>query len=147
MTTHTSTAPQTGLREFQHLTVERAAASLFAGNGRKRFLVADEVGLGKTRVAAELIRRLDVDRGRKPGVVVYFAPNVDVAHQNLRVLRPRGGAIETSQRLTLLAEKAKLLESPGVHVLGFTPGTSLGVRRGTGTARERALLMLLLSPI
>lgn len=147
MTTDTSAAPQTGLREFQRLTVERAAASLFVAEGRKRFLVADEVGLGKTRVAAELIRRLGADRGRKPRVVVYFAPNVDVAHQNLRVLRPRGGAIETSQRLTLLAERAEQLESPGVHVLGFTPGTSLQVRRGTGTARERALLMILLAPI
>jgi hypothetical protein len=135
------------LREFQRLTVERAAASLFAGAGTGRFLVADEVGLGKTRVAAALIRRLESARRRKPSVVVYFAPNVDVAHQNLRVLRPRAGAIETSQRLTLLAEKAALLESPGVHVLGFTPGTSLDVRRGTGTARERALLMTLLAPI
>ena len=89
--TSLSQAARTGLREFQRMTAERAAASLDQREaGAGRFLVADEVGLGKTRVAAALIRDIDAKRpARGQRVVIYFAPNAEVAQQNLRILRPR----------------------------------------------------------
>jgi hypothetical protein len=144
-----ATVPRDGLRRFQRQTVERVWASVFDGRGTGRFLVADEVGLGKTRVAAALIRRLQRAGGaHNRGVTVfYFAPNADIAHQNLRILRPRVSAREPHQRLTLLPLFESELRKPGVHVLGFTPSTSLAVLRGTGTAKERALLLALLRPI
>jgi hypothetical protein len=40
-----------GLRRFQEATRQRACEVLFNESGHQRFLVADEVGLGKTRVA------------------------------------------------------------------------------------------------
>ncbi len=116
-----ATVSHDSLRRFQRLTVERVWASLFEEQGRGRFLVADEVGLGKTRVAAALIGRLDRGAGRRRGVtVVYFAPNIDVSRQNLRVLRPRPSTSEPFQRLTLLPLFEGELHKPGVHVLGFT---------------------------
>lgn len=137
-----------GLRRFQQRTVERVWTSLYNGQGTGRFLVADEVGLGKTRVAAALIRRVEAHLARRAsGTVVYFAPNAEVANQNLRILRPHARQSEPRQRLTLLPLFEPELRKPGIHVLGFTPATSLAVSRGTGTAQERALLVTLLRAI
>ncbi|MGI8755698.1 MAG: DEAD/DEAH box helicase family protein, partial [Acidimicrobiales bacterium] len=138
-----------GLRPFQQRSVERAWTSLTGKEGSRRFLVADEVGLGKTRVASAVIRQFAAS-GRRKGrgqVVIYFAPNAEVSRQNLRVLRTDAPANEPRARLTLLPLMAEQLERPGMHVLAFTPQTSLRVGRGTGTAEERALLLRLLRPV
>ena len=137
-----------GLRPFQRKTVERVWASLHGDQGTGRFLVADEVGLGKTRVAAALVRQFEATRRSTRGqIVVYFAPNAEIARQNLRILRLGKPSHEPRARLTLLPLFAADLQEPGTHVLGFTPGTSLSVSRGTGTAEERALLLALLRPV
>ena len=136
------------LRAFQRLTVERAAASLGGlDGGTGRFLVADEVGLGKTRIAAALIRDIDAKRAiRGHRIVIYFAPNAEVAQQNLRILRPRTPARLLPGRVTLLPSAMETLCAADTHVLGWTPGTSLRVA-GTGRQDERALLLRLLRSI
>src|SRR5680860_474752 len=92
-----------GLRPFQRKTHDRAWASLYPNQGLGRFLVADEVGLGKTRVAAGIIRTLQhkTSTARKGTVVAYFAPNAELARQNLRVLRLGQAARDFPSRLTL----------------------------------------------
>jgi hypothetical protein len=143
-----SQAATADLRAFQRITVERAAASLEKRDrGTGRFLVADEVGLGKTRVAAALIREIDAKRpAQGHRVVIYFAPNAEVAQQNLRILRPRTPSRPLPGRVTFLPTAMQILREPDTHVLGWTPGTSLRVA-GTGRQDERALLLRLLRSI
>ena len=97
------------LKPFQRRTVEHAFHRLFAAeNGTGRFLVADEVGLGKTLVARGIIARTidhlwnDVERID----IVYICSNGSIARANLPKLRV-GGADERSfalaTRLTMLA--------------------------------------------
>ena len=108
--------------------------------------MADEVGLGKTRVAkgviAEVWRRHQ--RARKGTVIVYVAANSEIGRQNGRVLRGgEGPAADLPSRPTLLPLHADKVRARGLHILTFTPATALSLRRGTGTARERALLLQL----
>lgn len=46
------------LQEFQAAAVQRICDQLNAENGSRRFLLADEVGLGKTMVARGVIDEL-----------------------------------------------------------------------------------------
>lgn len=134
------------LREFQRRSCSRACEALFGESGSRRFLVADEVGLGKTRVAKGVIAAVKSRhvRARRGRVVVYVAANAEIGRQNGRVLRGSDEEIDLPSRPTLLPLHSKQLRAPGVHILTFTPMTALRLRRGTGTARERALLFHLL---
>jgi hypothetical protein len=137
-----------GLRRFQEATRRRACEVLFAETGYHRFLVADEVGLGKTRVARGVIQTLHEQRpSRAATVVVYLAANLEIARQNLRTLRFSDEPHELPSRPTLLPLALSAVRAPGLHVLGFTPQTSLQVKRGTGITQERALLLRMLGPI
>jgi superfamily II DNA or RNA helicase len=51
-------------KPFQEAAVDAALATFADLPGRRRFLVADEVGLGKTIVAKEVARRMSDDGGR-----------------------------------------------------------------------------------
>jgi hypothetical protein len=144
-----------GLRRFQQATCERAAEALFAEFGTHRFLVADEVGLGKTRVALGLVREVEERRrrSRRGTIVIYITSNTEIANQNVRVLRL--GHEQTQKppsRITLLPLALEEVRARGLHVLAFTPGTSLRLRRGIGTKDERAkderaLILTLLRPL
>lgn len=146
------------LKGFQQKTVDHAFQRLFLdADGTDRFLVADEVGLGKTLVARGIIARMidylwdKVDRLD----IVYICSNASIARQNLQKLRISGAdqreqALAT--RLTLLA--TQLAPQPGqpslanskLNFVSFTPGTSLKMGQATGTSRERELLFLLVHP-
>ena len=94
-----------GLRRFQQATCERAAECLFSDTGGSKFLVADEVGLGKTRVALGLVTELEQrHRSSRAGtIVIYITSNSEIANQNVRVLRfgrEPGGTLPS--RITLL---------------------------------------------
>lgn len=131
-----------GLRAFQRATVEHVWTQMERPEGTQRMLVADEVGLGKTRIAAALIRQIESQRPRRATVVVYFGPNAEVVRQNMRVLRKDDQPDGALERLTLLPLSGGRLKERRLHVLGFTQGTSLSpVKRGTGRATERALLL------
>lgn len=66
---------------FQIATAEAALETFRRTQGPRRFLVADEVGLGKTVVARTIIAEL-MSRRRRPLVVFYVSSNLNIAHQN-----------------------------------------------------------------
>ncbi|MDE0109219.1 MAG: DEAD/DEAH box helicase [Bryobacterales bacterium] len=137
-------------KPFQEAAVKAALSAFADREGRRRFLVADEVGLGKTVVAKELVRRMSED-GRQPFVIYYIANGHAVSHQNKgRIVGFLGDsqrklAINTPDRLSLFTQ-AKRPESP-ILIYGLTPGTSFpgGRTRLTGGRKEeRAFLKVLL---
>lgn len=148
------------LKPFQLRTVNWAFDRLFADDNTAsgRFLVADEVGLGKTMVArgvlARTLRRL---AGKVERIdVVYICSNADIARQNLARLRIPGIGDEGFQsqgRLTLMPliprgkdgnpVRATALPTHGLNFQALTPGTSLDFRNEPGQALERALLAVM----
>ena len=144
-----------GLKDFQRNTVAHIMDRFYGDHPTTRFLVADETGLGKSIVArgviAGLIEKLqDADNIDRIDVV-YVCSNLDLARQNLARLDVIGeGSIPFTSRLSLLAtESGRLAEDDGqwrkpIKLVSFTPGTSFDPGWSTGTARERALLFLLL---
>jgi superfamily II DNA or RNA helicase len=69
-------------KPFQDAAIAAACTSFEASGGSRRFLIADEVGLGKTVVAQQVIKRL-AGAGRRTPLVVYYITNGQrVAHQN-----------------------------------------------------------------
>ena len=147
------------LKSFQHRTVEHAFHRLFkAEDGTRRFLVADEVGLGKTLVARGIIAKAidylwnDVERID----IVYVCSNGGIARANLPKLQV-GGAEERSfalaTRLTMLATELARREGESgladskLNFVSFTPGTSFNLGRSTGQRQEREVLFQLLAPL
>jgi len=136
------------LQPFQCRTVDAALQALHR-SPNARFLVADEVGLGKTRVARGVIARMREERERRGETglrVVYLSSNLAIAKQNAPLLRCGGddAVFSAVDRVTMLP--TELEPDAALQVLAFTPGTSLSMGgRRTGTVKERALLGRLLS--
>jgi hypothetical protein len=140
------------LTQFQLRSVDHVMEQFYGAPDAKRFLVADETGLGKTRVAQGVIARAiehlqdTVERID----VVYVCANSDLARQNIRRLNVTGaGEIPFSSRLTLLGEHSRRLnrsseDGGGVNLVSFTPGTSFDMGHSLGQARERAMIALAL---
>jgi hypothetical protein len=141
-------AATAGLKEFQHATVRTVVDALY-GQNKPRFLVADEVGLGKTKIAravvTETIRRLwnreDVDRID----IVYICSNGQIARQNIEDLRVIGTAARSVDRITMLPSALADLANVPVNVVAFSPHTSLKFGQAGGRVGERAMLLHLLS--
>jgi hypothetical protein len=74
------------LKDFQRSTVEYVFGRMYGEQDVNRFLVADEVGLGKTMVAKGIVAKIvDVLR-QKSGHridIVYLCANRDIARQNI----------------------------------------------------------------
>lgn len=135
------------LKDFQRRTVDYAYGRLMDESGSGRFLVADEVGLGKTLVARGVMAKMYADVDRRRFNVLYICSNAQIAQQNwakLALKRERSGA--PAYRSTLLPLYRAELDEPGPHLISFTPGTSLDLSHGDGRSLERALLLLLLFP-
>lgn len=132
-----------GLRDFQRATAKWVFARMFdEADPATRFLVADEVGLGKTHVAkgvvAQVIEHLG-EIGDRRHDIVYVCSNGAIARQNLRKLVPRGiQPLDSVERLTMLP-LADLSSNEGINLLAITPGTSLNFGQSTGRMSERAL--------
>ncbi|MCY4176469.1 MAG: helicase-related protein [Acidimicrobiaceae bacterium] len=137
------------LKDFQRRTARWAFERMFAEKDPAvRFLVADEVGLGKTHVAKGVIAQVIEHLGRsgdKRHDIVYICSNAAIASQNIRKLVPSGITPLTNfsaDRLTMLPLKV-LNEGDesraGINVIAITPGTSLNFGRRTGAFTERAL--------
>ncbi|WP_292604196.1 DEAD/DEAH box helicase [Nocardioides sp. REDSEA-S30_B4] len=133
-----------GLKDFQRASVEAVHARLWDPESpSRRFLVADEVGLGKTLVARGVIAKTidhlwqKVDRID----VVYICSNGQIARQNLPKLRVGGdGERHVADRLTMLASQLSHLEGRKLNFVSFTPSTSFNLRSNGGKAEERVLL-------
>lgn len=137
-------------KPFQDAAVDAAMAAFANEGGRRRFLVADEVGLGKTVVAKEVARRMS-DDGTRPLIIYYIANGHAVSHQNkTRVVdflekEARKKAIKTPDRLSLIAMSRP---PEGTHIYALTPGTSFPGTRARltgGKKEERAFLKVLLA--
>lgn len=136
-------------RAFQSATVSTALECL-KGTGTRRFLVADEVGLGKTTVAREVVRRLSVD-GTKRLTVYYVTGNTRVSDQNASRLvdfldeKDRKKALSNVDRLSMIPLDAASTFPLRLYSLApltsFPPETT---RPNTGSAVERAFLSLLI---
>lgn len=141
-----------GLRDFQRATATYAFSRLYdAERPSLRFLVADEVGLGKTFVARGVIAQVvEHLRGLKDKRIdiVYICSNGAIARQNLRKLNIAGdGVITEADRFTLLANAMETMESREMNLVAVTPGTSLSFGQSAGTFPERALLYAILRRI
>lgn len=135
------------LKPFQRRTVDYAFQRLFAAGGSGRFLVADEVGLGKTLVARGVIARsLEALSGQGDRVdIIYVCSNAAIAQQNVRRMNVlEDGGFALASRLTLLPETVHRLNRNPVNFISLTPGTTFNLRSSTGIARERVLLFHML---
>lgn len=137
------------LKDFQRVTVDYAYHRLWVDDDQvKRFLVADEVGLGKTMVAKGVIAKTvehlwDTDKRID---VVYICSNSQIARQNLSRLNVVGGSeIKHADRLTLLPKVIRNLREQRINFVSFTPGTSFEVGRSGGAYPERVLLYWMLA--
>lgn len=140
------------LTSFQRRSVDHVVEQFYGPAQADRFLVADETGLGKTRVARGVIARAIEELQHFDSVhridVVYVCANADLAKQNIRRLNVTGqDEIPFSSRLTLLGEHSRRLkkhrgEGKGINLVSFTPGTSFDMGNTLGQARERAMITL-----
>ena len=146
------------LKDFQQKTVEVAVAKLL--NGQQRFLIADEVGLGKTIVAKGIIARLvqHYQATNKMFNVIYICSNQALAKQNLDKLSFVRKASEDDtdynkvidyshedDRITALAYEEKVKKNKyGLRIKALTPATSFD-SGNLGRADERVLLFRILS--
>jgi hypothetical protein len=136
-----------GLKDFQRRSVEYAFRRLYQDERpARRFLIADEVGLGKTLVARGLIAKAvdhlwnDVERID----VIYICSNANIARQNINRLKIAGQeGFALASRMTLLPVTLHDMANK-LNFVSFTPGTSFDLRSSGGVMRERALLYYLL---
>ena len=142
-------------KAFQRATIKCALSAFDRRRRVRRFLVADEVGLGKTIVARGVIERLmRQNHPIRPLRVFYVCSSLAIAAQNkdslLKVIRDpavRACSVSDVDRLTL-APNRQLSGNVPLHLYTLTPGTSIPDRKGmrrTGTVEERALLHNLLA--
>ena len=123
------------LSDFQRATAQHAFRRLYRDpDSTRRFLVADETGLGKTHVAKEVIALAvehlqQVDHVRRIDIV-YVCSNAEIAAQNIRKLNITGSESPSfATRLSLLITRPELLKptvdddcKPATFV-AFTPRT------------------------
>ncbi|MDQ3818009.1 MAG: hypothetical protein M3362_09985 [Acidobacteriota bacterium] len=139
-----------GLKDFQRKTVDYVFRRLYLDNPPAgRFLVADEVGLGKTLVARGVIAKvIEHLRNKDKDLridIVYICSNADIARQNINRLNVTGGEdFELASRITLLPILLHGLKQKSLNFISFTPGTSFDLKKSLGIAQERALLYWLL---
>lgn len=139
------------LKSFQRRTVDYVFDRLYGDQDPVRqFLVADEVGLGKTMVArgviAKTIEKLWDTTDRID--ILYICSNQAIAAQNinrLNVLNRRELALPTRMTLIPLQVRGDQgLDANKVNFISLTPGTTFDLRSTTGVTRERALLLRML---
>jgi hypothetical protein len=142
-----TTSVLAGLKDFQRATADYVFERFYGPESTRRFLVADEVGLGKTLVARGVIARtIDHLWSTVPRIdIIYICSNVDIARQNVQRLSIPGCEIAAqSTRLTLLPLHMHDLRRHRVNFVALTPATSFEQTGGGGRIDERVLLYWLL---
>lgn len=135
------------VKPFQKKTSERAYEQLNSVNGKARFLIADEVGMGKTIVASEIIHLFKQGKkSQKRFLAIYLCSSTQIASQNLeRLAKSNVITKKRPTRLTLLPLE-KIHE--GFHIEALTPATSFASSRNPlGQKNERRFIHLVLDRI
>lgn len=133
--------------DFQCATADRIL-HVFR-SGQNRILLADEVGLGKTIVAKEVIRRVSRwhrEELRDPCFkVVYICSNIQIAAQNITKLGITEKVNVSNSRLSMQHFRlfqSGYQENRDEQLIPLTPATSFSMTSGCGTIEERALMYL-----
>jgi hypothetical protein len=138
------------LKDFQRETVDYVFDRLYGPGAKGRFLLADEVGLGKTLVARGVIARaIEHLEATVPRIdVIYVCSNADIARQNINRLKiDRGQRTTMASRLTMLPVEVQRLKQSRLNFISFTPDTSFDLRSGMGRVEERVLLYRMLQSL
>lgn len=137
------------LKDFQIKTVDYAYDRL---KENRRYLVADEVGLGKTKIAKGVIAKALIAHEAKINAktfrVFYICSNQALANQNLKDLNIFNDSsfIDTDlSRLIYLAKKTP--NNSSFMLSSLTPSTSLKPTLGTGVKYERMLIYTVLATL
>jgi len=136
------------LKGFQRRSVDFIFDRLYGDDATRRFLLADEVGLGKTHVARGVIAK-SIEHLRKAGEshinIVYICSNADIARQNISKLNVTGKEdFQFASRITMLPQTVDELKENELNFISFTPGTSFNLGHNEGKGEERWLLYWLL---
>lgn len=137
-----------GLKDFQRKTVDYVFMRLYEDRDTvNRFLIADEVGLGKTLVARGVIAKSIEKLWNRVGRIdiIYICSSSDIARQNINRLNITGAAeFSYATRLTMLPTQISGLNDNKLNFISFTPGTSFNLRSSGGMYKERVLLYYIL---
>ena len=144
---------------FRKSLIDKDGKEIFQG-GQRRVLLADEVGLGKTHVAAgviERVRKMRKEVGDDMFRVVYVCSNMTIANQNIRKLGITHQADVSESRLSMQHLSIRLREaqiSDGSDdemkeiIIPITPSTSFSRSgRAAGNIQERALIGVILTEL
>ncbi|GJH14283.1 DEAD/DEAH box helicase [Caballeronia novacaledonica] len=142
----------TGLKDFQKMTVDYVFERMFDDvKPAMRFLVADEVGLGKTMIARGVIAKtIDKYASTQDRIdIIYVCSNAEIAAQNIKRLQlPGVSSVSRANRLTLLPKYTSELDQCRVNLISFTPTVAFGTKNGggmrTGHREERHLIYQML---
>ncbi|WP_231427717.1 DEAD/DEAH box helicase family protein [Pedobacter sp. Leaf250] len=132
------------LKDFQAATVNYVINQFFEKD-RKKILVADEVGLGKTIIAKGVLLKA-LQRNyvpNKPYNVIYICSNQVLAHQNIKKLNPFKENANPVNRLIFLAFEP-IPSSQPLSLSTLTPSTSFQITNSVGVKEERAIIFQLL---
>lgn len=140
------------LKDFQEATVDYVFQRFTdSQNQCNRFLVADEVGLGKTLVARGIIKKFYdyfKDTGKSQLNVIYICSNQSIASQNigrLNIEKQKGFAPTQINRINDLAiTQVQDAKSSFLQIIALSPNTSFNISRGGGIVKERAILFHIL---
>lgn len=133
--------------DFQKAAAERIL-DLFRNKQQNRVLLADEVGLGKTIIASEVVEGLKEEYAKagKIFTMVYVCSNLNIAAQNCRKLGiPEENCLPFSEsRLSMQHLMMRKREVKQQQLIPMTPATSLSMTGGQGIQQERALIYAVL---
>jgi hypothetical protein len=140
-----------GLKDFQRETVEYVFRRLYQDSDQiSRFLIADEVGLGKTLVARGVIARAIAHlwEREKRIDIIYICSNQDIAQQNIdRLNITSQRKFQHASRATMLPVVIQQLNNNRLNFVSLTPNTSFRLSSLPGQAYERVVLYYMLREV
>lgn len=131
--------------EFQQCTIDWVIKRLVTrseSDNPMRFLVADEVGLGKTIIARHTIKGLERNIPTKHRIIFYVCSSLDISRQNRPKLVDSDTTIIEADRINLLYSQG--FKRTGTILIGLTPSTSMNFENSLGSMRERVAIVHLL---
>ena len=132
-------------KDFQQATADRIL-KIFQ-SGQNRILLADEVGLGKTIIARDVVKQVSAwhkhEKKDDHFKVIYICSNINIANQNAKKLGIEDLMNVSESRLSM--QHLKIYQNRGrdhkyEQLIPLTPATSFSMTSGCGNQEERALM-------